>query len=115
MSGYAQLMKKTSGMTKKGKKETPAQNLVRERLTDHGVQSPGTSQGPATVTADVAATSPEVQVAKKRKLILRNCQKSPIPAFQELEIAQPASHNEISILNDEEVETVGAALMRKRG
>jgi hypothetical protein len=28
MSGYAQLMNKTGGMTKKGKKESPAQNLV---------------------------------------------------------------------------------------
>jgi hypothetical protein len=44
MSGYAQLMKKTGGMTKKGKKESPAHNLVRELTTDHGVQSPGTSK-----------------------------------------------------------------------
>jgi hypothetical protein len=72
MFGYTQLMKKMGAMTKKGKKETPAQNLVRELLTDHRVQSPGASQGPAAVTADVAVTSPEIQVAKKRKVILRN-------------------------------------------
>jgi hypothetical protein len=51
MSGYAQLMKKTGGMTKKGKKE--------------------------------------------------------------LEAIQSALHNEISISDDEEAETVGAALTRK--
>jgi hypothetical protein len=43
MSGYAQMMKKKGAMTKKGKKKTPAQNLARELLTDHGVQSPGFS------------------------------------------------------------------------
>jgi hypothetical protein len=111
MSGYAQLMKKTCDMTKKGKKETPAQNLVRELLTDHRVQSPGASQGPVAATADVWR---EVQATKKRKLILRNRQKSPVPASQELEASQPTSHNEISISDDEEAETVGAALMRKR-
>jgi hypothetical protein len=38
MSGYAQLMKKTGSMTKKGKKKgSPAQNLVREHSIDHGV------------------------------------------------------------------------------
>jgi hypothetical protein len=47
--------------------------------------------------------SPEVQAAKKRKLILRTRQKS------------PASHNEVSISEDEEAETVGEALHRKRG
>jgi hypothetical protein len=72
MSGYAQLMKKTGAMTKKGKKETPVQNLVRELLTDHGVQSPGVSQGPAVVAAHVAATSPPIQAAKKRKIVLCN-------------------------------------------
>jgi hypothetical protein len=30
MSRYAQMMKKTGAMTKKGKKETPAQNLAHE-------------------------------------------------------------------------------------
>jgi flagellar basal body-associated protein FliL len=60
MLGYAHLMKKTGGMTKKGKKETPAQNLVRELTTDHGVQSPGASQGPVAATADVMVVSPEV-------------------------------------------------------
>jgi hypothetical protein len=74
MSGYAQLMK-MGAMTKKGKKETSAQNLVRELLTDHGVQSPGASQVPAVVTADVAVTSPEIQVAINRKVILRDSQK----------------------------------------
>jgi tellurite resistance protein len=115
MSGYAQLMKKTGGMTKKGKKETPAQNLVRELLTNHGVQSPGASQGPVAATADVVAASPEVQAAKKRKLILRNRQKSPAVAAPELEAVQPASQNEISISDDEEAETIGLALRRQRG
>jgi hypothetical protein len=36
MLGYAQLMKKKGAMTKKGKKETPAQNLEHELLTNHG-------------------------------------------------------------------------------
>jgi hypothetical protein len=115
MSGYAQLMKKTGAMTKKGKKETPVQNLVRELLTDHRAQSPGASQGPAAMTADVAATSPKVQVAKKRKVVLRNRQKSPVVALLELEAVQSAPQNEISISDDEEAETVGLALRRKRG
>jgi hypothetical protein len=115
MSGYAQLMKKTGAMTKKGKKETPAQNLVRELLTDHGVRCPGASHGPAAVTTDVAATSPEVQAAKMRKIILRNRQKSPVAASQELETVQPAPQNEISILDDEQAETFGLFLRRKRG
>jgi tellurite resistance protein len=87
---------------------------VRELTTDHEVQSLGVSQGPVATADDVMAASPEVQAAKKRKLILRNRQKSPVPASQELEASQPTSHNEISISDDEEAETVGAALMRKR-
>jgi hypothetical protein len=115
MSGYAQLMKKTGDMTKKGKKESPAQNLVCELTTDHRVQSPGASQCPSATSADVGAMSPEVQAAKKRKLILRNRQKSHVPAVQESEAIQSAPHNEISVSDDEEAETVGAALIRKRG
>jgi hypothetical protein len=60
MSGYAQLMKKTGGMTKKGKKESPAQNLARELTTDHEVQSLGASQGPSATAEDVVAASPNV-------------------------------------------------------
>ena len=78
-------MKKTGSMTKKGKKESPAQNLVRELTTDHEVQSLGVSQGPSATSANVGAMSPEVQAAKKRKLILRTRQKSPVPAIQESE------------------------------
>jgi hypothetical protein len=115
MSGYAQLMKKTGCMSKKGKKESPAQNLVRELTIDHGVQSPGASQGPAATSVDVAAVLPEVQAAKKKKLILYNHQKPPVPAVQELEAIQSAPHNEIYISDDEEAEIVGAALLRKRG
>ena len=70
MSGYTHIMKKKGAMTKKGKKETPAQNLVRGLLPDHGGQSQGDVQGPAATTTYVAATSPEIQAAKKRKLIL---------------------------------------------
>jgi hypothetical protein len=76
MSDYAQLMKKTGGMTKKGKKETPAQNLVCELLTDHKVQSPGASQGLEVDSADAVAASPEAQATMKRKLVLRDHQKS---------------------------------------
>ena len=108
-------MKKTGAMTKKGKKENPAQNLVRELLTDHRVQSPGVSQGPTTITANVTATSLEVQAAKKRKLILRIRQKSPVPASKELETIQPAPQNEISISDDEKAKTIGSALRRKKG
>jgi hypothetical protein len=108
MTGYAQLMKKTSGMTKKGKKrESPAQNLVRELSMDHGVQPHGVSSDPNAIAEDVATASPEVQAVKKRKLILRDRQKSPIPTSQELETTQAASHNEIPISEDEEIETVG--------
>ena len=116
MTGYAQLMKKTGGMTKKEKKkESPAQNLVRELSIDHGVQSHGTSLDPNATAEDVATASPEVQAVKKRKLILRDRQKSPIPTSQEWETTQATSHNEISISDDEEIETVGEALHRKRG
>jgi hypothetical protein len=114
MSGYAQLMKKTDSMTKKGKKESHAQSLARELTTDHGVQSLGASQGPSATAEDVVATSPNVQVAKKRKLILRNRQRSSAPASQELETIEAASPNEISV-SDEEAKTVGEAFHRKRG
>jgi hypothetical protein len=83
-------MKKTGGMTKKGKKESLAQNLVRELTTDHGVQSPGMSQGPEVETTDVVAGSPEVHVAKKRKLILRGGKKPSTAPPPVLEAAQPA-------------------------
>jgi hypothetical protein len=114
MLGYAQLMKKTGGMTKKGKKESPAQNLVRELTTDHGVQSPGASQGPEVETADVMAASLEVQAAKKRKLILRGGKKPPTAAPPVLEANESVPHSEISISDDEEAETVGEALPKKR-
>jgi hypothetical protein len=115
MSGYAQLMKKIGGMTKKGKKESPAPNLARELTTDHGVQSLGASQGPLATAEDVAVALPNVQAAKKRKLILRDHQRSWAPASQELGAIQAASPNEISISDDEEAETVGEAFHRKRG
>ena len=116
MLGYAQLMKKTGGMTKKGKKESPAHNLVRELTTDHGVQSPGASQGPEVEAADVVAASLEVQAAKKWKLILRGGKKPPTAAPPVLEATEPpALEKEISISDDEEVETVREALHRKRG
>jgi hypothetical protein len=92
MPGYAQMMKKKGVMTKKGKKETPAQNLERELLTDHGVQSPGVPQDPAAVTTGAAATSvahPEAHAAKKRKLILWTGQASPSPASEGLETVHP--------------------------
>jgi hypothetical protein len=108
-------MKKTGGMTKKGKKESPAQNLVRELTTDHEVQSPGMSQGPEVETADVVEGSPEVQAAKKRKLILRGGKKPSTAPHPFLEAAQLAPENEISISDDEETETVGLALNRQRG
>jgi hypothetical protein len=84
-------------------------------LTDHGVQSQGDVQGPAAATTDVAATSPEVQAAKKRKLILRGRPKSPVTASPELEAIQPPPQNEISISDDEEAETIGIAFRRRRG
>ena len=115
MPGYAQLMKKTGGMTKKGKKESPAQNLVWELTTDHGVQFPGVSQGPEVETVDVVAASPQVQAAKKRKLILRGGKKPSAAPPPILEAAQPAPENEISISDDEETETAGLALNRQRG
>ena len=109
-------MKKTGGMTKKGKKrESPAQNLVRELSIDHGVQPHDTSSNPDATAKGVAAASPGVQAAKKRKLILRDRQRSPIPASHELDTTQAASHHEISVSDDEEAETVGEAFHRKRG
>jgi hypothetical protein len=58
ISGYAKLMKKTGGMTKKGRKESPAQNLARELTTDHGVKSHGASQGPSATAEDVVSSPP---------------------------------------------------------
>jgi hypothetical protein len=115
MSGYAQLMKKIGGMTKKGNKESPAQNLVRELTTDHGVQSPGVSQGPEVETVDVMAALPEAQATKKRKLILQGGKKHSAAPPPVLEVAHPAPENEISISDDEETETVGLVLNRQRG
>jgi hypothetical protein len=66
------------------------------------------------VTADVAATYPEAQAAKKRKLVLRNLQNSSVPDSKELETIQPAPQNDISISDDEEAETIGLALTRKK-
>jgi hypothetical protein len=114
MTGYAQLMKKTDGMTKKGKKDSPSQNLARELTTDHGVQSLGASQGPSATAEGVVVVSPTVQAAKKRILILWDRQKSSA-ASQELGTIQAASPNEISVSDDEEAETVGEAFHRKRG
>jgi hypothetical protein len=82
---------------------------------DHGVQTPGAPLGPNTTTEDAVAASPEVQAAKKRKLILRDRQKSPALTSHKLETTHAASHNEIPISDDEEAETVGEALHRKRG
>jgi hypothetical protein len=74
------MLKKKGAMTKKGKKETPAQSLECELLIDHGTQSPLV---PSTATAGVTtATSPDAQAAKKRKLILRAHQASPAPTSQ---------------------------------
>jgi hypothetical protein len=44
MSAYAQMMQKKAAMTKKATKQTPAQNLEHELLTDLGVPSPGAPQ-----------------------------------------------------------------------
>jgi hypothetical protein len=116
MTGYAQLMKKTGGMTKKGKKkESPAQNLVRELSVDHGVQPHGASSDPNATTEGVAAASPGVQTAKKRKLILRDGQRSLAPASHGMETTYAIPHGEIHISDDEEAETIGEALHRKRG
>jgi hypothetical protein len=116
MSGYAQLMKKAGGMTKKGKKkESPAQNLACELSMDHGIQAPGAPLGPNATAEDVVAASPEVQATKKRKLILRDRQKSPAQTSYGLQTTHAASHSEIHISDDEEAETVGEALLRKRG
>ena len=62
---------------KKNRKKTP-EELIEQ--IPHEVQSLGVSQGPVATADDVMAASPEVQAAKKRKLILRNRQKSPVPA-----------------------------------
>jgi hypothetical protein len=59
--------------------------------------------------------SPEVQAAKKRKLILQGGKKPSATPPPVLEEAQPAPENEISILDDEEMDTVGLALNRQRG
>jgi anti-sigma-K factor RskA len=113
MSTYAQMMKKKGPMAKKEKKETPTQNLEHELLTDHGTQSLGAPQKTATGAASVAPL--EAQAAKKRKLVLWARQASPAPTSQGLETIHPGPQNEISISNDDEEETVGLALKRKRG
>jgi hypothetical protein len=77
--------------------------------------NPGASQGREVETADVMAASPEVQAAKKRKLILRGGKKPPTTAPPVLEANEPVPHSEISISDDEETETVEEALHRKRG
>jgi hypothetical protein len=66
-------------------------------------------------TTDVVVASPEVQGAKKRKLILRGGKKPPTAAPLVLEANEPIPHSEISISDDEETETVEEALHRKRG
>jgi hypothetical protein len=88
---------------------------VRELSIDHGVRPHGASSDPNATAEGFAAASPEVQAVKKRKLILRDCQRSPIPASHELDATQHASHHEISVSDDEEAETVGEAFHRKRG
>jgi hypothetical protein len=55
---------------------------------------------------DVTAASPEVQAAKKMKLIVQGGKKHFAAPPHVLETAQPTLENEISISNDEEVETV---------
>jgi hypothetical protein len=50
MSAYAQMMKNKGAMSKKPRKETPAQNLERELLMDHEASS---TVGPHPTLADI--------------------------------------------------------------
>jgi hypothetical protein len=103
------MMKKKGGMTKKRRKETPAENLARELLTDHGAQSPGTSQNP---TADIVASPPGTQAAWKKKIILRNQAATERPS---LEIPDLGQREEIAISDEEDTEPIGRAHKRLRG
>jgi hypothetical protein len=81
MSAYAQMMKKKGSMTKKSSKETPDHNLECKLLTDHGVPSPGAPKLVA-IAADVSQPS-EPQVARKKRVVLRNRAPSPTHSSQD--------------------------------
>jgi hypothetical protein len=112
ISGYAQMMKKKGAMTKKPQKETPAENLERELLTDYEAHSPEVPQGPAAVAGAAVTSLLETRAARKKKIVLRNRTSIPNPSTY---ISDSVQREEIAISDEEDTEPIGHAHKLLRG
>jgi hypothetical protein len=101
------MKKKKGGMTKKPRKETPAENLARELLTDHGAQFPEVPRSPTIAIASIAtAPLPETQAARKKKIVLRNQASTTNPS---LDVTDSVQGEKIAISDEEDTEPIGRA------